>query len=791
MSICFITACGPVNVFTRIKKTPKTHSYNYCIDELKAAKSIINKKEWIVYSDREKNTTTMSPGGKIKFKDLEFLEPLLVIGHHRGYLKVLKYDPAIVKNGSLADRKKAEYYGWIHQSKLLLDNQSVTDIRSGLKKKSILAIADTLTVNNAHLFFEQDSVKLFKNPNLYNLTHLQGLYDIVYIMKRATERNKVLISKTPYISPDNVKTSIIGWVNDVLIQNIGQQLFINNSSYTASKSPASRPNSMRYSPVLIKASNNPQVYKTASLLPVIDRSDNCIFNVNGNTISFKDKIQIEKELEHINVLFYIEPGQKTMIQLPALINSFQNMNPIFRDAQNNYSFQFSSVIANYQAGKLKMDTVNFTDNINDIITQLVRITKGEPLHALPSKLSWKGLGTCMDIIEQQKPATNLVVVFGEKGQSNTWDEHPIARRAAQNNCRFLAYQMFSDEGNDYNNFVTQFTDLIHATAQLIATKKRERIVYSDQLRKNNVFEEKSKNAFYLDFPKRSMTQGGIYFPEKSQTVDFNQLNTSIDSFIQQIKADHQNLVKSINKAFITVGNSKDKYDASFLTHFNLTQNHKIGPNFKKSFQKTYPLWYQNYIDTMAQDSIINYQLLLSEKELENIRTIVDNIAELNVDTRIKIVGKTKKTKTKKACDCPDEFFTNETPVYEDPENPPITKYLSTRKSRKTLKNLLLSEIYTCNYCKTKTKPKKQSLAKVSELIFQAPTKSKILINTDIKSLTKRKFLSFKHVLSDEEFETLLEHYKMKKSILDREINDKVSFTSAGENYYWVNADWLP
>lgn len=208
--------------------------------------------------------------------------------------------------------------------------------------------------------------------------------------------------------------------------------------------------------------------------------------------------------------------------------------------------------------------------------------------------------------------------------------------------------MFSDEGNDYNNFVTQFTDLIHATAQLIATKKRERIVYSDQLRKNNVFEEKSKNAFYLDFPKRSMTQGGIYFPEKSQTVDFNQLNTSIDSFIQQIKADHQNLVKSINKAFITVGNSKDKYDASFLTHFNLTQNHKIGPNFKKSFQKTYPLWYQNYIDTMAQDSIINYQLLLSEKELENIRTIVDNIAELNVDTRIKIVGKTKKTKNEKS-----------------------------------------------------------------------------------------------------------------------------------------------
>jgi hypothetical protein len=484
-----------------------------------------------------------------------------------------------------------------------------------------------------------------------------------------------------------------------------------------------------------------------------------------------------------------------MSQLPVLINSFQNMNPIFQNTNNHYSFNYASVIANYNNGNMTMNTLNFTDNFNDIITHLVQITKEEFLTPIPSLMAWKGLDNCMDMIEQQQSATNLLIVFGEKGRETKWDESMLAEQAGKNNCRFLAYQMFSGDGNDFNNFALQFTDLIDASAQIVSEKKRKLIVYSNQLRENNAFKETSKNSFYLDFPERSMTQGGIYFPEKNQTIDFNQLNTSVDSFIVQIKADQNNLIESIDKAFTTVGNSKDKYDTSFLNHFDIDKSCCLKPEFKKAFKTTYTLWYQNYADTINSDSLINYQLLLSEKELENLRNIIDEIAELNVDT--KIVGKKNRTKIKKSCDCPDNFFDVQIPFEtgnkqpNQPEDKLITKYQSTRKSRNSFKAILKSEIYTCKYCKDKPKTKIQSLADISELIFHAPTNTKQLKEISIESLTKRYFFSRDHVLSDEDFEKLLEYYKERKSILDSEINEKISFTSSDETYYWVNCDWLP
>ncbi len=792
--ICLISSCSPVNLFTRIEKTPRTHTYNYCISELKAPRSILNKKEWIVYSDRAKNFTTMNAGGKIKLKDLEYLEPLLVIGEKKEYLKLIRYNPEIIKNGKLTKRKDAEFYGWIHRSKLLLNNQSITNIKTGLKNKSILAIADTLALKKADVFFQDDSVKTFKNPELYDITNKPSLYDIVYIMKRATERKKVLISRTPYITPENVKSGIIGWINSNLIQTIGQQLFINKTEPIQTNETLNhitKPNSMKYDPVIVKPFTDNKNLRTATLLPIIDRSDNCIFNVNGNTISFEQKLILDKELRKINVMFVIEPGENTIKQMPALINSFQNMKPIFQNTENSYTFRFGLVISNYKDGKLNTDTVNYTDNFNDIISNLVYLTKNNKLSPIPSSLAWHGLKAGIKLISQQEPATNIVIMFGEKGRPNQWPEAQIARQAGKYNCRFMGYQMYSGEENDYNNFVIQYTNLINTTAGLVAKKKREQIVYSNQLREKNAFIETSKNAFYLDFPERSMTQGGICFPEKQQLFSLDQLTTSIDSFLMQIKADNTTLTESIEKAFITVGNSKDKYDQSLLNHFHLEKKDKIELSFKQSFKSTYPLWYKRCNDTTAIDSTYHYQLLLSEKELENMRNIIEAIAEIEVDSKQidkskkSRFFKSKKSNSRKICDCPEEDFSTQTSTSQIPDSLLKIKYLSTKKPRKILKLVLLNEIYSCPFCKSKTKIKKLTLADVQELIFQAPTYTHQLQNITIKNLTRRR------KLKDPDFEELLNYYKSKKEILDSEINEKISFTSSDETYYWVNTEWLP
>lgn len=68
------------------------------------------------------------------------------------------------------------------------------------------------------------------------------------------------------------------------------------------------------------------------------------------------------------------------------------------------------------------------------------------------------------------------------------------------------------------------------------------------------------NFLMLDYPYASMTQGGFLFPEKGETLPMELFAGAVDSIVTQIKADHQLLSESIDRAFATVGNGKDRLD---------------------------------------------------------------------------------------------------------------------------------------------------------------------------------------------------------------------------------------
>ncbi len=786
IAIGLLMSCSPINYFTHLKKTPREYSYNYCISSLKAPKSAINKTAWVVYSDRDKNSTTLYPGGKLKCQDLKYLQPLLVISEKHGYLKVVKYDPAIIKNGKLDNKKAAEFYGWIHQSKLILNNQSVTDTHSGLKNKNIIAIADTSTITHPELYIEDDSVKIFKTPRLVECKSKVGLYSIVYLIKRDSDKRKILIANTPYLTPDNIEASVIGWVHTNLVQNIGQQLFVNKKttdSLNQNLSNNSKPIAMNYNPVL-KQNTELHKIKTADLYPVVDRSENRIFNVNGNPITFKEIAALENRLHRINVVFLIEPGEKTIEQLPLLMNAFQSIHAIMNDPLGKYSFQYASVTSSLQNKQLTFNTVPFTQNFEDITSNLLSLSKNEEVKAIGSSHAWKGLYTCMQLIEKEESATNIVITFGEQGRPYDWDNTFLAENAAKLNCRFFGYQIYSGNTNMYNNFINQYSNLIENTAKKIAPLKKENIVYSDQVTAENKFVEWSKNYFTLDFPSNSMTQGGIAFPEKDQMISYNQVIASIDSLFNQIKTDNELQIKSFNKAFMSSGHSKDKYDSSFQTRFHLEKDATINPLFYKSFQ-TYPLWFNKQIDSTYIDSTMQYQLLLSEQEYEDIRSVFEKIADIEVDT--KQISKSSNKKEKRSCDCPDsDFLIEDYNTSSDNTDSVKIKYRSTRKARAEFSSSLLSQIHRCPVCKNKTlKIKKLSLAQLHEEVFHAPCQTALLDSISVKDiLHKRK-------LSDSEFEQLLNYYKSQKEILEAEVSPKISFTSFSETYFWVNTLWLP
>jgi len=308
----FLSSCGPINRFTRLKITPREYSKNYCGEPYIAPRNEYSKESWIVFSDRDNNISYQNPGGKVKFKDVNFLQPFFVIKEKGDYLCLVKYDSAIVDNtlfaGKIKDRKKAEYYGWMPKSMLLLTRHSVTDIVTGFKNKQVSIITDTTSLNDPKLFFIQDSVRIFKNPNLSSDNGKIPLYEILYTLKLSQDKNKTLVARKTIISPDSAQTDILGWAPSSIIQNAGQvlhvninsippdslsfkenrqedSLFVNDWRKEESGGISTRNPALKYSPVMSYHKIDSVVsFKTGMPLPVVDQSDNYVFNVNGNKI---------------------------------------------------------------------------------------------------------------------------------------------------------------------------------------------------------------------------------------------------------------------------------------------------------------------------------------------------------------------------------------------------------------------------------------------------------------------------------------------------------------------------
>ena len=141
------------------------------------------------------------------------------------------------------------------------------------------------------------------------------------------------------------------------------------------------------------------------------------------------------------------------------------------------------------------------------------------------------------MLSKYKKENNLIVVIGESGNDKEQIDNHLIENIITSNARVLGYQLFSDTGNLYNNFILQIQDIISRSSQEILKKKKNLLVNSQQLRPNNLFAERNENIYSLDFPKQNMWQGWIVFPKKKEQMSQDLLISSISSFIREVQLD--------------------------------------------------------------------------------------------------------------------------------------------------------------------------------------------------------------------------------------------------------------
>lgn len=777
-SIFLLSGCAPVNMLTKLKKTPREYSENYPIEGIKAPKSEEHKKPWIVYSDRVDNAAFVNPGGKIKSAEVSFADPFLVIDTKGAYLELIKYKAENIKNNRLNERKKAEYVGWMHRSRLLLSPTSITDIRSGLKDKMITAITDSIAIMQSKRFFkEADSVQLSHAPNLSDTSGCIGLHEIVYRLKSSADGANSLISRTPDINTEKAKEQIVGWIPNVMLQNIGRQLFVRTWLPAGFQQPAI----LKYSPVL-RAHNTDStvVFNSGVCLPIIDKSNNKVYNIDGEAISYHQGIQIKSDLTHINVLFAIESATKLAEQYPILLNVIQNLRTLFVSAE----YRFGAVVA--VGNKLeKIDlTTDYTLLADSLTSFANQIAKSEKNVLKP----WSALDGSVAMLENCGRETNLIIVIGDKGDTqNESAPSGIVQKLSTLNCRLLGIQLYASEENRYNNFVLQLSSMIDEYAAYRTKEKRRIILFADQTCRANTFRELNHNFYTLNYPLESMSQGGIVFPEKGELLQAEMLSPAIDSLLTQIRADNTLLSHRIDSAFLTVGNTKDKYDTTLMRKFGLPTA-ALNKDFKKLYDGKSPVWYNSRSKVTMPNSLIQYRLLLSDPELERLKTSLEALSAKEVD--VKDLSKKRVKKSKDLCkylelmeQLPDDQI-QEVAATQDSVKMD-TVYVSTRKVRRHLRNFYLSEVNQCRICRKSNKQLKRSmLSQAHEQIFGAPSNSPLLDHVSVGELKSKK------KISDRELEQLILYFKARKEEIDQKCNDQ-KITSSANSYYYIDTELLP
>ena len=785
MILCCVTAflsgCSPVNRFTRLRKLPRVYSENYQIPGIKAPKSGAHKKPWIVYSDREGNAAYVNPGGRIKSAETTFREPFLVIGHKGDFLRLIKYKPEHIKNNRFTGRKKAEYIGWMHSSRLILSPSSVTDIRSGQHDKLLTAVTDTSSVLHPEAYFvTADSLKVFGDPGLEKQTAAIGMNEIVFALKYSPDGRGVLISRTTDITADKAGEQIVGWIPEVMLGNIGRKVFVK----TGLAGTFQQPDILAYSPVIRPYStDSTYTFCSGAFAPLIDKSLNFVYNIDGQPVSYSEGRAIKHRLQNINLLFAMESGTKQAEQFPMLLNAIQNLQPLFELPDDNYRYRFGAAIS--LGGKIV--TIPLTSDYQSLTDGMSRIASVMRESCHDSLPAWSALKMSLDLLDDRQQSTNLIVSVGETGSLRDEAINPIVAALKKKNCRLLGWQLYAADSDNFNNFVLQLGDMIDAYAGSQVVDKRKMLFYADQFFRSNLLRDAGNNFFMLDYPYASMTQGGFLFPEKGETLSPELFTGAVDSIMSQIRADNRLLSESIDRAFATIGNDKDRFDSLFIAAFGLPQGTKPGKDFKRTFVTGAPAWYTESERISVPDSLVHYQLLLSEVELEQLKGQLETLCALEVD--VKNSGKPRKGSTKNLC-----RYLQETEHLSDKElaarhaeteSPTDTVYVSTKKIRRHLYKFYMHGLNECRVCRFSRKELNRfSLARAHRRIFGLPSNNPFLDGITLKELKKKK------ILTDHQLDLLVQYFKKIKEEMDAKAGER-QVPMGSHNYYYIDAKLLP
>lgn len=582
------------------------------------------KKHWVVYSDRDKNTTYSTPSTTSPMGELDFNEKVIIAQIKDGFALVYT-DEKFPKWPAYSERAKAK--GWVPMENLLLWESCPAD-NKGIYRKALLAVDFKALQQMKDLKDSNTLGGSYTNPeSKTGRKKIKTDMTFYYVMKTDKKTGMKLIASQSRMD-GNTSQVLYGWIspesyvpwnqrscleanwqpNVVAIFNTpaGKTYPINDAPtldggiitsyyYGVVNPDETKPTSTtryrwnayspRY-PILDQQTPMPNVYSITFMgppgKPIINAPDD---QTAKNMQKLIDEIE---RLKHINIIFVID-GTRSMKPYFAATKEAIKRGIQFFDP-DKFTLRVGAVIyRDYTDGEYLTEKVPLSKpNSPQLLSFLDSAGKyganSSPADRTIAEALYKGLEVATDPAAMgfKKNESNIIVVIGDCGNdpndTRCLTSNQIVDRLVANNIQLISFQVESNTGLAYELFNEQMRNIVkeNLTRQYQALNPNVRIRFTP-LPNGYDFKSNASNEFFIGAIRRPAEEIEIVDPAmlvpliednigqfalsiQKQIDVMVNFATDVD-FVLDIEADGNSQALNINKDYLANRLPKGVYDA--------------------------------------------------------------------------------------------------------------------------------------------------------------------------------------------------------------------------------------
>lgn len=459
-----------------------------------------NKKHWVVYSDRDENTTYSSPSKGAAFDKLDFAEKVIIAKIQNGFALVYS-DPKYPTWPAYSEKAKSR--GWIPMDKLLLWQSCPTDDKGIYQKALLAANLEAKSTNNLGSSYSNPETKSNPQPIMTTM-------DFYYVMKKDPATGLKLISNQLLLD-ENAKSELYGWVADNSFVPWNQRSCLEPnwrpSDVSYFNSPDGKPYPV-YPDVAMKEAPattyrygvaNPadkmnstkfRMLPTRARFPILDLTEaeknyknvyKCTtfggagLSVINDDDTKKDKAyeklqQSIEKIRNINIIFVIDGTRSMERYFPSVKEAIKSGIQYFDP--NRFNMRVGVVIyRDYADGEFLTESVPLTNANNPQLQSFLDTAgkygaKSSSNDHTAEEALYKGLEVASDAAAMgyNNEQSNVIVVVGDCGNAESdtkcISKEDIVKRLADNKVSVLSFQVRSQASAAWELFNDQMCDII-------------------------------------------------------------------------------------------------------------------------------------------------------------------------------------------------------------------------------------------------------------------------------------------------------------------------------------------